>query len=131
MWLGPSLVALLLTGWWERGLVPLVAAWATTRWGGNLAEQQRCKAPFRNAGWNQYGQLGDGTTVDSDSPLMVQTDLLFSDITAGAWHTCGLRNDGSHACWGAAVGVRKHAWQVLFVQPKHVGSSPSWWHVAC
>ena len=32
------------------------------------------------------------------------TDLLFVDITAGSYHTCGLLANGSYACWGTGVG---------------------------
>ena len=55
-------------------------------------------------GNNNNGQIGDGTAnTDRHSPT--QTASLGSGrsavaITAGAWHTCALLDDGSVACWG-------------------------------
>lgn len=53
-------------------------------------------------GSNQWGQLGDGTTVDSGVPVDVlglETDIVA--IAVGALHACALSERGSVACWGA------------------------------
>ena len=31
----------------------------------------------------------------------IQGNLVFTSITAGGWHTCGLTGDGRAYCWGA------------------------------
>ncbi len=51
-------------------------------------------------GWNQYGQLGDGSTVNRNSAFAVGTDLRFSAVSPGGAHTCGLTNDREIHCWG-------------------------------
>jgi alpha-tubulin suppressor-like RCC1 family protein len=54
-------------------------------------------------GHNYYGQLGDGQACSElwcFSPTPVSTNSLYTDIDAGAWHTCARASDGSVECWG-------------------------------
>ena len=54
-------------------------------------------------GSNAYGQLGDGTTTDSYSPISSSGFTGTSQaiaITAGWTFTCALIEDGSVKCWG-------------------------------
>ncbi|NOY94464.1 MAG: hypothetical protein GXP55_25080 [Deltaproteobacteria bacterium] len=51
-------------------------------------------------GLGDHGQLGDGTTTDSLSPIAVPglTDAVH--IAVGFGHTCAIHLDGSISCWG-------------------------------
>ncbi|MEM1684389.1 MAG: hypothetical protein QXD60_01365, partial [Nanopusillaceae archaeon] len=51
-------------------------------------------------GWNYYGQLGDGTNENRNTPTLVQGVNNAVAISAGGWHTCALLSNGSIACWG-------------------------------
>jgi alpha-tubulin suppressor-like RCC1 family protein len=51
-------------------------------------------------GDNGFGQLGNGTTTTSVSPLPVAGGLTFTTISAGFYHTCGLTTGGAAYCWG-------------------------------
>jgi alpha-tubulin suppressor-like RCC1 family protein len=52
-------------------------------------------------GGNQFGQLGDGTTVDSLVPVPLTGFLpRFVAVTAGDEHTCALDPSGEAWCWG-------------------------------
>ena len=52
-------------------------------------------------GDDTYGELGNGETMSS-SPLPVKVVDIDDavTVTAGHWHTCALRENGSIACWG-------------------------------
>jgi alpha-tubulin suppressor-like RCC1 family protein len=52
-------------------------------------------------GFNDFGQLGDGTTTDRTVPTPVtQVGIKFSSIIAGDNHTCGITGTGEVYCWG-------------------------------
>ncbi len=55
-------------------------------------------------GYNEAGQLGDGSNTDSNVPVAVAggvlTNKTVTDITAGYLHTCALISDGTVTCWG-------------------------------
>ena len=46
------------------------------------------------------GQLGDGTYTQRLTPVAVHGGLVFSSLTAGYVHTCGLTTGGAAYCWG-------------------------------
>lgn len=54
-------------------------------------------------GENDEGQLGDGTTTSSETPLRVATDARFRSVTAGQSHSCALATDGRAYCWGSGA----------------------------
>lgn len=51
-------------------------------------------------GFNQSGQLGDGTNTDRFTPTAVAGQHTFTSLNAGITHTCGLTSDGTLYCWG-------------------------------
>ncbi len=48
-------------------------------------------------GRNDEGQLGDGTSIDRPSPVMLATT---TSLALGNWHTCYLEAEGTIACFG-------------------------------
>ena len=53
-------------------------------------------------GLNNQGQLGDGTTLSSSTPVMVDlgTGRSATAIVTGFAHTCAILDDSSLKCWG-------------------------------
>jgi alpha-tubulin suppressor-like RCC1 family protein len=51
-------------------------------------------------GANAHGELGDGTTTDSDRPVQVSGIAGVTALAAGQTHACALLADGTAWCWG-------------------------------
>jgi len=51
-------------------------------------------------GFNRYGQLGDGTIVDSHVPVQVGAATNWTDIAVGMEHSMGLLSNGRLYGWG-------------------------------
>ena len=51
-------------------------------------------------GYNLFGQLGNGTTADSSTPVAVSGISTATSVTAGGDHACALLSGGSIKCWG-------------------------------
>ena len=51
-------------------------------------------------GDNAFGQLGNGTTTDSPTPVLATGITDAVEITMGRWHVCALLGSGRVSCWG-------------------------------
>ena len=55
-----------------------------------------------NDGAGTGGQLGDGTTTNSPTPVQVAGGFTnVKQISTGYLHTCAVKNDGTAWCWGS------------------------------
>jgi alpha-tubulin suppressor-like RCC1 family protein len=75
-------------------------------------------------GDNEYGQLGDGTMVDSASPTPVSGLTGVTAITAGSYHACALLSDQTARCWGADYDGQLGDGRVLYPGPPYGSSVP-------
>jgi alpha-tubulin suppressor-like RCC1 family protein len=51
--------------------------------------------------WGRGGSLGNGSLVNSSTPVAVSGGRIFSALAAGGGHACALTNSGTAYCWGA------------------------------
>ena len=51
-------------------------------------------------GYNNYGQLGDGTTTDRHTPVSVSGLTGVTAIAGGYGHSLALKSDGTVWAWG-------------------------------
>lgn len=78
-------------------------------------------------GNNRYGELGDGTTVGSATPVRVLPDVQWTAVTTGVFHSCGLRRDGTVWCWGRNyAGQLGDGTRVNRSSPVRVGADADW-----
>ena len=51
-------------------------------------------------GRNSYGQLGNGSIVESVTPVSVSSLNAAVQVSAGLYFSCGVRSFGTVYCWG-------------------------------
>src|SRR5450756_1619675 len=62
-------------------------------------------------GYNNFGEIGDGTKNNSLVPVQASVAVTFSAVRVGGAHTCGMTTDGVY-CWGdnthGELGIGSH-----------------------
>lgn len=97
-----STTGLVVSGIWEGHIA---STWANLSVGNTFTCGLTSKGKVYCWGQNNYGQLGNGTTTNSNTPVEIDmTGVLsgktVSSISAGIDHTCIVASDNNAYCWG-------------------------------
>jgi alpha-tubulin suppressor-like RCC1 family protein len=95
--------ALLTLGILSASISPLIAearVWTKVSAGGGAAPAPAQGYELWAWGKNNYGQLGDGTSIGRSSPVQIGALTNWKEISAGAGHTAAIKTDGTLWAWG-------------------------------
>lgn len=82
-------------------------------------------------GYNDAGQLGDGTVINKSSPVQVGSLTSWHQISAGQKHTASVKADGTLWAWGFGQGGRLGTGNVISrSSPVQVGALSNWYQVS-
>jgi alpha-tubulin suppressor-like RCC1 family protein len=82
-------------------------------------------------GYNGNGQLGDGTTTSSTSPVQIGTATNWASIAAGLYHTTATQTDGSLWAWGLNnVGQLGDGTTTSRYSPVQIAATTNWAKIA-
>ncbi len=88
-----------------------VSSQAVLAVGGTHACQVQSDGSVKCWGSNKFGQLGNGNTEDSETPVTVTGLKNAVGVSAGKWHTCALLKNRDVKCWGKnktkQIGIEK------------------------
>lgn len=106
--------------------------WASVSTGSSFTLAVRTDGTLWSWGYNDQGQLGDGTTTSRSSPAQVGTATNWASAAAGLLHALAVRTDGTLWSWGVnSGGVLGNSTTTDSPYPEQVGSNTLWTQVNC
>jgi len=83
-------------------------------------------------GYNEYGQLGDETTVNKSSPIQIGNLTTWKSVDGGYGHTIAIKTDGTFWSWGYNnKGQLGDGTTTYKSSPIQVGNLTNWKFVDC
>lgn len=105
-----------------------VKYWKTISSGYSFTTAIRSDGTLWAWGYNGQGQLGNGTTVNSNVPIQIGTDSDWESIASGGTYSCGIKTDGTLWAWGSPIlGLATYTGSIGPIRtPFQVGTSTNW-----
>ncbi len=87
---------------------------------------------IKTMGRNSSTQVGDGTGTYRYSPVQIGSATNWSNVSAGYYHSIGVRSDGTLWGWGKNTNgqVGNGTTSAYVASPTQIGSSYSWGHIS-
>ena len=83
-------------------------------------------------GWNNNGQLGDGTNVDKNSPIQIGSASDWAIVAAGNNHSLAIKTNGTLWGWGFnSTGQVGDGTLIDKTVPTQIGVITTWSNIAC
>lgn len=86
-------------------------------------------------GYNNSGQLGDGTIIDKNAAIQIGTDTDWVSIGAGYYHSFGIKSNGTLWAWGhnyyGQLGNGSNGNGTNLLLPTQIGTDTNWAKVVC
>ena len=106
--------------------------WKQVACGNDHTASVKTDGTLWTCGYNNDGQLGDGTTVPKSSPVQVGTLTDWKQVSAGFGQTAATKTDGTLWTWGYnGFGALGDGTGTNQSSPVQVGSLTDWKHVVC
>ena len=106
--------------------------WASVAAGWNHVVATRTDGTLWAWGWNEFGQIGDGSSMTSSfSPVQIGLGGHWVSVAADLAHSVGIRNDGSLWAWGLNYhGQLGDGTLTSRTTPVRIGSATHWTQAA-
>jgi len=77
--------------------------WKTVSGGGGHTLAIKIDGTLWAWGWNEYGQVGDGSFTNKPYPIKIGTATDWKIVSAGNYHSLAIKNDGTLWGWGRNI----------------------------
>lgn len=107
--------------------VPNAADWTLISTGNHYQVAMKTNGTLWAWSKNTTGMLGDGTTIDKNTPVQVGYDTNWKSVSAGYSHTAAIKTDGTLWVWGdGGNGELGNGTETSSTVPMKVGTATDW-----
>jgi alpha-tubulin suppressor-like RCC1 family protein len=111
------------------------ALWTSANAGHSFGVGIRANGALYTWGYNYHGQLGNGNTISTNSPVLVSSSIGWKQVDCGFYFAIGIKNDGTLWAWGnnefgqfgnGSTGTSSSSTNQIGGVPIQIGSANNW-----